>query len=182
MSLIVLDLEVIVNAKGMRDSEIIEIGACRLEKEGGRWEIKDTFSSLVHPIFHKKIPKRVTKLTNITTDMVKDAPTFDKVWEDFKSFAGENPKVLAWGVNDKAWFEINCRHMCLPYRWLTSDYIDFQEEYKEVNSLALSPSLQTAVEREGLDYDKEKLHRAPEDAYQCARVFKKVYKEKGGVL
>ncbi len=180
MSVIVLDLEVIVNAKGMRDSEIIEIGACKLEKEKGEWEIKETFSSLVHPIFHKKVPKRISRITNITTDMLKDAPTFDKVWESFKDFAGEDSKIYAWGINDKAWFEINCKRMCLPYKWLTEEYIDFQKEYKNMCNLTQNPSLQTAVERESLDYEQEKLHRASEDAYQCARVFKKVYKERGG--
>ena len=182
MSLIVIDLEVIVNTKGMKDAEIIEIGACRLEKEGGEWKIKDTFSSLVYPVFHKKIPKRISKVTNITTEMVKDAPTFDKVWERFKKFSGENATFLAWGGNDKDWFRMNCKRMCLPYKWMTFDYVDFQQEYKEMNEFPQVPSLQTAIEREELEYTQDKLHRAPEDAYQCARVFQKVDKERGGVL
>lgn len=182
MSLIVLDLEVIVTAKGMCDTEIIEIGACRLEQEDGKWEIEDVFSSLVHPVYHKKIPKRIAKITNITTEMVKEAPTFDEVWKRFKEFVGEDPRFLVWGSNDRIWFKKNCKRMCLPYKWMTSEYVDFQKKYMEINQLSQCPSLQTAIEREELDYEQEKLHRATEDAYQCARVFKKVYEERGGVL
>lgn len=61
-------------------NEIIEIGAVKL-KNG---EIVETFSCFVKP--KQSIPEEITKLTNITNDMVKDAYTIDKVIPDFYKF------------------------------------------------------------------------------------------------
>lgn len=41
----------------------------------------------------RKIPERITELTSITDDMVKDAPVIEKVLPDFLKFIGDNALV-----------------------------------------------------------------------------------------
>ncbi len=62
------------------DSYIVEIGAVKLR--GGR--IVDTFSQFVRPPL--PIPRDVVKVHGITDGMVRDAPSFPKVFRRFSSF------------------------------------------------------------------------------------------------
>ena len=57
--------------------EITEIGAVKISKG----EIVEQFSSLVKPM--NLIPEKVQKLTNITNEMVQDAPNIKQVIKDF---------------------------------------------------------------------------------------------------
>lgn len=60
--------------------EIIEIGAVKIENG----KITETFSTLIKP--EGKISEEITKITGITNEMVKDAPSFQNVLCDFYKF------------------------------------------------------------------------------------------------
>lgn len=60
--------------------EIIEIGAVKIENG----KITETFSTLIKP--DGKISEEITKITGISGEMVKDAPTFQNVLGDFYKF------------------------------------------------------------------------------------------------
>ena len=60
--------------------EIIEIGAVKIENG----KITETFSTLIKP--ESKISEEITNITGITNDMVKDAPNFQNVLNDFYEF------------------------------------------------------------------------------------------------
>ena len=62
------------------NDRIIEIGAVRVV-EG---EIKETFSEFVNP--ERPIPYKITQLTTITDDMVKDAVTIEEILPQFLKF------------------------------------------------------------------------------------------------
>lgn len=62
---------------------ITEIGAYRVR--GGR--ITDEFQTLVNP--ETAIPPFISQLTNITNDMVKRAPRFREIVDEWLSFAGD---------------------------------------------------------------------------------------------
>ena len=88
-----LDDEIVVfdiETTGLNPSQdsIIEIGAVRV----AQGEIIDRFSSFVHP--HAAISPRITELTGITDEMVKDAPDIEEVLPAFLEFVGDDP-VLA---------------------------------------------------------------------------------------
>ncbi|MFP4227693.1 MAG: DEDD exonuclease domain-containing protein [Salinivenus sp.] len=59
---------------------VLEIGAVKVR--GG--EVVDRYQQLVNP--QRSVPGRITKLTGITTGMVFEAPTMEKVLPDYHSF------------------------------------------------------------------------------------------------
>ena len=74
----VLDLE--TTGFSFRTEKITEIGIMKI-KNG---EVLDEFSCFVNP--EKPIPQRVVEVTNITDDMVKDAPKMDEMIPEFLEF------------------------------------------------------------------------------------------------
>lgn len=72
-----------------RFSDIIEIGAVRLEVESGR--IMGKFSSFCHLKLQNKVPKKITELTGITSEMLADAPRLEVVLNAFHKFVGTAP-------------------------------------------------------------------------------------------
>jgi len=75
---VVVDIE--TTGGGRSNHRITEIGA--LKVKGGK--VIDEFQTLLNPERH--IPAGITRLTGITNDMVKTAPKFDAVADDFKAF------------------------------------------------------------------------------------------------
>lgn len=76
--------------------EIISIGCVR---EDGK-----TFYSLVAPSNFNKVTEFITKLTGLTVDMLKSAPSADKAFEEFYDWAFDDvddmPEFYAWGNAD----------------------------------------------------------------------------------
>lgn len=66
-----------------KGDQIIELGAVKY-RDG---QIIDKFDSLVYA---KEIPVFVQEVTNISLDMLENAPRIDKVLKDFKSFLGDD--------------------------------------------------------------------------------------------
>lgn len=82
---IVFDLE--TTGLQQEKDEIIEIGACKMENG----KITETFQTLVNPLI--QISKVITDITHISNDMVKYAPTIDKVLPDFLLFVQDYPVI-----------------------------------------------------------------------------------------
>ncbi len=66
-----------------KGAQIIELGAVKLQNG----KIIDKFDSLVYA---KDIPQNIQELTNISPDMLKDAPVLEKVLKDFKLFLADD--------------------------------------------------------------------------------------------
>lgn len=78
---VVVDVE--TTGGGAQWNRVTEIGAVRLRGE----EIVEEWSSLINP--GRRIPKNIVALTAITDEMVKDAPTFAEIADEFREFLGE---------------------------------------------------------------------------------------------
>lgn len=69
------------------NDEVIEISAIKVKNE----KVVEEFSSLVNP--RRPIPFMASSVNGITDDMVKDAPFFEDVLEEFLSFIEDLPLV-----------------------------------------------------------------------------------------
>lgn len=75
---VVVDVETTGGRKPVH--RVTEIGAVKLQ--GGA--VIDRFQTLLHP--ERAIPASITRLTGISNDMVKDAPLFAEIADDFQAF------------------------------------------------------------------------------------------------
>ena len=92
MKHIVIDLEMntlnnqFKDEKRICNREIIQIGAVLLDEQ---YQEIGYFNTLVKPQYNERIERKFEKLTGITTEMVRHAPTFteisrfsERVWRD----------------------------------------------------------------------------------------------------
>lgn len=83
---------VFLDLEGTERGEIISVGAvCNNE----------TFYMLVCPEHPEDITKRITELTGITKDMVKNEPKFDEVFEKLVKWMPQDSPVYVWGNFDR---------------------------------------------------------------------------------
>lgn len=82
---VVVDVEAI--AGRAIPARIIEIGACRVR--GG--EVIEEFETLLNP--ELSLPRFISELTGITSEMLKDAPNFADMAESWLSFAADSVLV-----------------------------------------------------------------------------------------
>jgi len=87
---VVVDIE--TTGGGKSNHRITEIGA--LKVRGGK--IIDEFQTLLNPERH--VPAHITRLTGISNEMVKDAPVFEKIADQFRKFV-EGSIFVAHNVN-----------------------------------------------------------------------------------
>lgn len=85
LTYVVFDFE--TTGLNKQSDEIIEIGAVKVYNG----EIVDNFASFISP--KKNIPAKITELTGIDNEMVKDAPKIDEIINDFINFIGDSVLV-----------------------------------------------------------------------------------------
>jgi len=99
-------------------NDITEIGAVRVDIETGK--VLGTFSTLCHLKIQKKVPAKITEITQITTEMLHDAPNIEQVLAEFRKFIGESPVSFHNAVFD--WTMLGLKYETLGIR-LANDVI-----------------------------------------------------------
>lgn len=140
--------------------KITEIGAVKVENG----VITDTFSTFANP--EMPIPQKITQLTGITDDMVKDAPSQSKAVGAFLEFAGDNVLVAHNAPFDTSFIAKACEDMGREYN------------YTSIDTVAISRAILTDIKNCKLDTVAKFLrlgdfnhHRATDDAEMLARIF-----------
>ena len=90
--IVIFDVEAsckIFGRNEIEESNIIEIGAVKLDKK--TLEVKSEFSELIKPSEYEILPE-ISKITNITPEMVSDKPIFKEVFLKFVDWYGEKNK------------------------------------------------------------------------------------------
>lgn len=181
MRYVVVDLEMnkldnqYTEEKKICNQEIIEIGAVMLDN--GHQEIS-RFKTYVKPQYSEEIRDIITKLTGITTKMVKDAPVFEDAVKQFFgwcfSYDGEC-QVQAWSDSDlhQILAEIALKHYVINKKEqeLIDNWMDFQNEYIVKLGLGRVVSLEKALNYAGIEF-QGKQHDALDDAKNTADLFK----------
>ena len=157
----VLDLE--TTGFSAKTEKITEVGIMKV-KEG---KVIDEFSCFVNP--EKHIPARVTEVTNITDEMVKDAETIDKVFPKILEFLGDVKETII--VAHNANFDVGF----LKQNAINLGY-DFDYTYLDTLSLAkdLFPNYKKyklGKIAENLGIKVEVAHRALDDVDTTVKVF-----------
>lgn len=103
---VVFDIE--TTGLSVTNSKIIELAGVKMKdgKEIGR------FSTFINP--HEPIPYNIQQLTNITDDMVKDAPELEPKLREFIAFAGDAVLVAHNARFDIGFIQEACRQIGLP--------------------------------------------------------------------
>ena len=140
--------------------KITEIGAVKVENG----VITDTFSTFANP--EMPIPQKITQLTGITDDMVKDAPSQSEAVGAFLEFAGDNVLVAHNAPFDTSFIAKACEDMGREYN------------YTSIDTVAISRAILKDIKNCKLDTVAKFLrlgdfnhHRATDDAEMLARIF-----------
>ena len=170
----VLDLE--TTGFSAINDRITEIGIMKVKNK----EVIDQFSCFVNPQRH--IPERVSEVTNITDDMVKDAETIENIFPKVLEFLGDdkNTVIVAHNANfDVGFLKQNARRL------------GYEFDYSYLDTLSLAKDLFPNYKKyklgkiaENLGIKVEVAHRALDDVDTTVKVFNvmiDMLKEKGAV-
>jgi DNA polymerase-3 subunit epsilon len=158
----IVDIE--TNGNSPIKNQIIELGAIKM-KNG---EIVDSFESYVFADF---IPPSISKLTNITKDDLKDAPSLKDVLYRFKLFLGDTVFVAHNVQFDYSFISTSLKVVgmdALLNRKLCS--VDLAKKTID------SPRHGLAYLREHLSIEDGEHHRAYADALSAAKVLQECFK------
>jgi DNA polymerase-3 subunit epsilon/ATP-dependent DNA helicase DinG len=160
--IIALDIE--TTGLDPRKDAIIEIGAVCFDGE----KITGTWQSLINP--QRAIPPLITQLTNITNEMVINAPPIKAVVQDFTDFVGNLP-VIGHNVSfDLSFLKINQNFDLNPVN-------DTFEIAAVLLPTAPRYSLSALIDLFGLSNLNP--HRAKDDAEATLAVFRKLHELAG---
>ncbi len=158
---VIFDIE--TTGISLRNCRITEIGAV-LYKNG---EILDKFNTFVNP--EVPIPEEIVKITGITDEMVKDAPSVNEALDKFMQFAGDRV-LIAHNANFDMGFMKQAAEECS--KKLENTYLDTLALSRYVNTDTNRHSLERLVDYYKLPHANH--HRAQDDAEMLAFVFEKM--------
>lgn len=166
---VVFDLETTgLSAKADR---ITEIGAVKIRD----CQIVERYSQLVNP--QRPLSAKITELTGITDEMLKDQPTIERVLPEFMQFIGSAMLVAHNSDFDTGFVREGCARLGLAY------------PCKAIDTVAISRALLKDLKSHKLNLVAKRLgvvlenhHRAVDDAAATAEIFLKfleMFRENG---
>ncbi|MCX7923897.1 MAG: PolC-type DNA polymerase III [Clostridia bacterium] len=166
---VVLDLE--TTGLNSEKDKITEVGAVKIK--GGK--IIDKFASFVNP--EVPIPSFIQKLTGITNDMVKDAPTIEQVLTEFMEFINGTTLVAHNAPFDIGFLKHNAKAIGEHINNPVIDTLELcRKMFPELGKYKLN------IIAKHLDISLENHHRAVDDSKATGEIFIKcleMLKEKG---
>ena len=165
---VVFDLETTGFNAGGADS-IIEIGAVKIDNG----EITDRFDELINP--GRKLPTKITELTNITDDMLQDKDNEENAVKRFMTWVGDLPMVAHNAKFDVSF--IAMAHSKYNRGEFKNTVIDTLELSRALDTGYARHSLSALVKRYDVPWDESAHHRGDYDAEGTALVFHKMLKK-----
>jgi ATP-dependent DNA helicase DinG len=156
---VVIDLETTGNVPAKQD-RIIEVGIVVIEED----QITKEFTTMVNP--GVPIPPFITKLTGITDDDVKDAPSFTELADTIIAMF-EDSYLVAHNVPFDLGF-LNAELSAIGKKRLRNPVLDTVELTRIL--LPQAPGFKLGILAEHLNITHENPHRALSDAYVTAKL------------
>jgi len=155
---IVFDIE--TTGFSAKNDKIIEIGAVKIKNR----EVIDTFSEFIYP--KCKIPYKITELTGITDEMVKDADPIELVLPKFMEFIDGCAVVAHNAAFDTGFIKKNCNDLGLKFTSTIVDTVPMARFlYPDLKRVKLN------LVAKYLGVSLENHHRAVDDAKATADIF-----------
>ena len=171
---IVIDLEMNPVSKTFKEirrhttDEVIEIGAVKLDEN---YKQIDEFQCYVRPQYGE-ITKHITKLTNITQEMVADKPLFPEAFQNFMDWIGTWDMTLySWSNSDINQLKDECAFKMPNYdiARLERQWQDLQKAFDDRIGLHSSLALKHAIGAMNRDFEGMQ-HSALADAANTAAI------------
>lgn len=103
--MIVLDLEWNRGYDKTPLDEILQIGAVRLDRPGGR--VTGTFCAFIRPRIHRKLNRTAKELPEVAVSLASDVD-FPDAYDSFLRWCGGETEFAAWGADDLDILAKNC--------------------------------------------------------------------------
>jgi inhibitor of KinA sporulation pathway (predicted exonuclease) len=168
MNAIVFDLELVKRFKVGQLSEIVEIGACKVDLT-----TKSIIDQLQIYISPKSgfVSKSTRSFINMNKEDMKNAVPFKQGIEQFAAWVGEDDYLCSWGRDDRLHIINECLRKKVSLKWFRN-YNDIQSQ---IGKLVLPEvkhqiGLKTALQAAGID-PMGKAHRGIDDAINTAQLF-----------
>jgi len=148
------------------NDKIIEIGAVKI-KNG---EVVDNFSHFVNP--KRSIPYKITELTSINDDMVRDSETIDTILPKFMEFCSDSVIVAHNASFDTGFIKKNCRDLEIDFNLSIMDTVPLARFlYPELKKVKLN------IVAKHLGISLENHHRAVDDAKATGEILLKCFEK-----
>ena len=173
MNIIVLDLEASCWDNSQRipreESEIIEIGAVKLNQD---YEILEEFDTFVRPTFHPAISDYCTQLTSIKQSDVSNASEFIDAMSKFEAWCGNDVQFMSWGFYDRNQIirECNWKKYKGKMPQLINNHVSAKHKIMSFENVARL-SLDAALKRFKMQFEGTP-HRGIDDTRNIVKVIK----------
>ncbi len=171
MNYILYDLEATCwNERGhTRKSEVIEIGAVKVDQQG---VILDEFEAFVRPFIYPRLSKFCTRLTSITQGDVDQADLFPGAIQQFREWIGVGEQdylLCSWGYFDRDQLRQDSELHGLETKWIER-HISIKHQYAEIGKANRLTGVKGALKAEGWKLEGRH-HRGIDDARNISRIF-----------
>jgi inhibitor of KinA sporulation pathway (predicted exonuclease) len=164
---VVFDLELIKRFRKGQRSEIVEIGACKVDL--GSKEITDTFQLYIAPQ-SGYVSKSTRKFIHMSKEDLKTAVSFVTGIQRFAQWTRDANYLCSWGKDDRFHVLNECVRKNIKLGWFRN-YNDLQQQIgKLLNTQSKNQiGLKTALELTGIE-SLGKAHRGIDDAINTAQL------------
>lgn len=175
---IVVDLEATCWKKDPpkgQQSEIIEIGICRLHLETGKIDEKRGF--LIKPT-RSTMSDYCTSLTSITPEQLAEGVTFEDACQQIADIYQPQDYLWgSWGGYDLRMFKAQSELFGVSYP-MSESHVNLKQLYGDVQRKGRRCGLARAIRYEGLTMDGHH-HRGMDDAWNTAQLLFKLIQQHG---
>ena len=142
--------------------EIIEIGAVKLDS---KFNLIDTYSSIVKPRIYKKLQPHIKAILNYDESYLRKGRPFDMVCREFIKWCGDDYIFCTWGAMDLSYLQNNMEYYHMKPLEFPLKYYNVQQIYADTtDEYGLIVRLEKAVNYLNINIDRP-FHSAVNDAY-----------------